>query len=332
MRAHPARIYGRAGFRRRRRRRRQLLLVAALLASALALWLVTNGEGKRDAGTSGGAAVQRAQMVRITSQGGPVLEGRADDVARATRPQLSDWLNRVPERRRARRGRASVILETDRDALELAVRKAARAGGGAVVVPERRAGAYTRLPVVKQALRNNCETAALSMLLAGSGLRVDQLELQRQVPRSGPLDPVANANGGPPIWGNPQRGYVGRPAGGGTSGGYGVYERPIRALARRRGVVLDDLTRSSPRAIYRRLLTGHPVMAWIGLSAGPYRTWRTPTGGRVIGNFGEHTVVLTGLRGDTIELNDPLVGERTTWTKRDFERMWRRLDRRALSV
>ncbi len=73
-------------------------------------------------------------------------------------------------------------------------------------------------------------------------------------------------------------------------------------------------------------------MAWIGLSAGPYRTWPTPTGGRVIGNFGEHTVVLTGLRGDTIELNDPLVGERTTWTKRDFERMWRRLDRRALSV
>lgn len=50
------------------------------------------------------------------------------------------------------------------------------------------------------------------------------------------------------------------------------------------------------------------------------------------GNLGEHTVVLTGLHGDTIRLNDPLVGERTTWVRRDFERMWRRLGSRALSA
>lgn len=267
MRAHPARIYGRAGVRRRRRRRRQLLLAAAVVAAfALAFSLTTDGEGKREAGDRGRDGVRHAQVVRISSPGGPLLERRAEDVARLTRPQLSEWLNRVPERRRAQRGRASVVLETDRNALELAAREAARGGGGTVVVRERAVGAYTRLPVVKQALRNNCETAALSMLLAGRGVDAEQRELQRRLPRSGPLDPVADPEGGAPLWGDPQRGYVGRPAGGGTSGGYGVYERPIRALARRRGVVLGDLTGSSPRAIYRRLKRGHPVMVWVGLS------------------------------------------------------------------
>ncbi|MGI8440956.1 MAG: hypothetical protein ACR2NV_12345, partial [Thermoleophilaceae bacterium] len=73
-------------------------------------------------------------------------------------------------------------------------------------------------------------------------------------------------------------------------------------------------------------------MVWVGLTDGPYKTWRTPRGDRVTGNFGEHTVVLTGLRGDTLELNDPLVGRRTTWTRDEFEQMWQRLGRRAISA
>ena len=303
-----------------------------MLVLPLALWLVMDGDAEQRGRNAGRHDVAHAQIIRIASAGRPVLERRADEVADLTRPRLSEWLQRVPERRRARRGQTSVTLETDRPALELAVRRAARAGGGTVVVPERPRASYARVPVVKQALRNNCETAALSMLLAARGVKAPQLELQRQLPRSGSLDPAEDSKGGAQVWGDPQRGFVGRPDGGGTSGGYGVYERPIKALARRRGTVLEDLSGSSPRAIYRRLLDGRPVMVWVGLSPGPYRTWRTPTGGRVTGNFGEHTVILTGLRGEAVALNDPLLGERTTWTRRDFERMWRRLGRRALSA
>lgn len=187
------------------------------------------------------------------------------------------------------------------------------------------------VPVIKQVFRNNCETASLAMLLAASGVRVDQRVLQRQVAKSGPLDPVVTGTGSW-LWGDPELGFVGRAPGGGTAGGFGVYQRPIRALARRHGVLLDDLTRRRLSTIVTRLRAGRPVIAWIGLSEGPYRRWRTPTGRRVIVNFGEHVVVLTGIKGSTVAVNDPLTGSRLTWSVSEFDRRWRLLGRRALGL
>jgi uncharacterized protein YvpB len=114
------------------------------------------------------------------------------------------------------------------------------------------------------------------MLLVAKPVRVPQLALQRQLPRTRPIDPVAGARGN--VWGDPARGFVGRPDGGGTAGGFGVYQRPTRQLAARHKVTLRDLSGRAPGAIYRSLLQGRPVMAWIGLSDGPYRTWWTQAG------------------------------------------------------
>lgn len=50
------------------------------------------------------------------------------------------------------------------------------------------------------------------------------------------------------------------------------------------------------------------------------------------GNFGEHTVVLTRIAADRLAVNDPLTGRRLSWTRAQFELMWRRLGRRALST
>jgi hypothetical protein len=41
-------------------------------------------------------------------------------------------------------------------------------------------------------------------------------------------------------------------------------------------------------------------------------------------------VGLTGVRRDTLSVNDPLAGVRTTWSR--AEPMWARLGRRALAV
>lgn len=190
--------------------------------------------------------------------------------------------------------------------------------------------AQPRVPILRQALRNNCETAALSMLLAAAGVRVAQLRLQAELPRNGPLDPVYR--GGKTIWGDPRLGFVGRAAGGGTSGGYGVYEAPIRALAARHGVNLALLTGRPASVLYRRLADGRPILVWLGLSAGPYRTWTTPLGRLVNANFGEHTAVLTGLDGDRIRVNDPIDGLRKVWTREEFEQMWALLGRRAVGL
>ena len=186
------------------------------------------------------------------------------------------------------------------------------------------------MPIVRQVYRNNCETASLSMLLASVGVRVDQRTLQRKVRRSGPLDPNVQPDGDW-IWGDPAEGFVGRPQGGGTAGGFGVYQKPIRALAAQYGVGLTDLTQQRDR-IFRELMRGRPVMSWIGLSRGPYRSWRTPDGSRVTVNFGEHVVVLTSLRGNVITVNDPLTGSRLVWTRGQFLAKWRLLGRRALGL
>jgi uncharacterized protein YvpB len=317
--------------RRRRARRAGLARLALLLAvgTAIPIAIVQFGGDDTRVRTDPGRI---AGEVRLVVDGRRLATAPSDELDAGGARSLAALLDRVPATRVVRRGPARVSLRVDRPELRRRVLRAVAAGGGTVAVPERAVASTARLPIVKQAFRNNCETAALSMLLAGRGVRVNQRTLQRQLPRSGPLDPQPSPDGGLETWGDPTRGYVGRVDGGGTAGGYGVYERPIRALARRHSVALRDLTRRAPRDVYRRLAAGNPVMVWIGLSDGPFRTWRSPAGGEVTANFGEHTVVLTGLRGNRLYVNDPLTGQRLTWTKAYFEDVWPRLGRRALSL
>ena len=312
-----------------RRRRARLRLALVLLAlGALVAGLAVGSD------RVGSPKVAEASGVVALVQGDRVV-GRADAKAMAawSTRRLERWLSgRVRPRRVERRNRARVTLRASDGDLVPRLRTIARAGGGRLQVKERFVSSTIRLPVVKQALRNNCETAALSMLLASRGVRARQLDLQEQLPRSGPRDPAPASAGGPPTWGDPQQGFVGRPEGGGTNGGFGVFERPIARLARRHGIRLEDLTRKPAGTIYRRLLRGRAVMVWIGLSEGPYMTWRTPGGEQFTGNFGEHTVVLTGIDGDRLEVNDPLPGQRAVWTRAQFTEMWQRLGRRALAA
>jgi len=292
---------------------------------AVGLWLALRSDVERTLDPA-----RATGSVRIVAGTATVREAPVTRLKTLPLRRLEQWVESVPARRRERRGFGLVTLATDREKLVRAVRRALDQGGGTVRLPERPVAAYARLPIVRQLLRNNCETAALSMLLASRAVRVNQLELQGQLPRSGPLDPEVTDQG--ERWGDPRRGYVGRAEGGGTSGGYGVYEAPVRALAAENGVRLSDLSRRPVASIYESLLAGRPVMVWVGLSEGPYKTWTTPEGQSVTGNFGEHTVVLTGIRGQSISVNDPLVGERTTWTRPYFEELWDRLGRRALGT
>lgn len=268
-------------------------------------------------------------LVQVVAGSRTLLRAKAPRLARLSPTRLAAWVGHVPQSRRERHGRATIEFATNRKALLAGVRRALRRGGGTVELPERRIAASIRLPLVKQALRNNCESAALSMMLRMKGVAADQLRLQAQLPRSGPLDPALG--GRVPVWGDPDEGYVGRADGGGASGGYGVHQAPIQRLASRHGVSLAGVP-ADPRGLYRRLFNGRAVMAWIGLSDGPFMTWRTPSGRQIRANFGEHTVVLTGVSGDSVFVNDPLSGQRLVWSRPQFETMWRRLGRRALST
>lgn len=204
-------------------------------------------------------------------------------------------------------------------------------GGGDVQAFADPYAARLPAPAVRQAQRNTCESAALHILLATLGTDVSQGRLQAALPVSGGPDPVARD--GKQIWGDPDKGYVGRPAGGGIAGGFGAYPSPVRKAAAKFDVKLQDLTGEGPAAIYRRLLSGRAVMTWIGLSDGPYARWTSPQGKAIRVNFGEHTVVLHGIdESGRLEVSNPLQGTRERWSKGKFEVLFKRLGQRAVAA
>lgn len=237
---------------------------------------------------------------------------------------------RIPDTLTEHRGSAAMYYRTDRSALKRSIRRIGE-GRDVLAVPRRFLRSTINAPVVAQKLRNNCETTALQIVLATEGVKREQLALQKDLARSGPLDPRgAGAN---MVWGDPDLGFVGRPDGGGTAGGFGVYPRPIIELAERNKVRLKNFSGASMSDVYRRLIDGKAVIAWVGLSDGPYGQWKSPEGRLIKVNFGEHTVVLTGINDEgIITVVNPLRGTKEFWSTDKFEAMWRLLGRRAIST
>ena len=299
-----------------RRRRLGALLLFGLAAAALTVALWPAGEQRQEA--------SRTVTLQVPGRKALVLEP-----SEARRIAAEQMALPVPGRRGVERGSASITYKLDRELARRQLGRAAR-GGGKVSVRERPVQVLIKAPVVRQVYPNNCETAALQMLLATRGIERDQRELQDELRRDGPLDPKS-AEDGTRIWGNPRFGFVGRPEGGRVAGGFGVYPRPLLALAGR-WVDAVNLTGRQPQAIYRRLLSGHAVLAWIGLADGPYESWRGPRGEVVTVNWGEHTVLLRGLAGDRLLVNDPLSGEKQLWSKAEFEERWALMGDRAISA
>ena len=238
----------------------------------------------------------------------------------------------LPREVHVRRGRARLVLRVAHRGLGAAIARAAARGVTRFELPLVPVSSSIALHPVRQVLHNDCEAAALSTLLAAAGVHVGQLELQEKLPVSGPLDPEPVAGSALFRWGDPEQGFVGRADGGGPEGGFGVYEPPIRALAARYGVDLVDLHGRSVAAVRAAVLAGHPVLAWVGLAAGPYLSWLTPSKQEITVNLNEHAVVLVGAGAGYVLVDNPLSGRRERWSESLFSARWRRLGRRALEL
>lgn len=269
-------------------------------------------------------------QIVITRNGVAVLRVNAST---ATRQSLTDALARkLPARGEVRRGTGRIRVQYLRaKTAERAL--ALQPLGGRIEASRRTVSARMPAPAVQQERRNTCESAALHILLSAYGKQVSQSALQAALPVSGSLDPVDGAAGVLPVWGDPDLGYVGRPDGGGVAGGFGVYPGPIIRVAKRFGVTVEDLSGRDAAAVYARLRQGRAVMAWIGLSDGPYARWTSPQGKAIRVNFGEHTVVLHGIDvNGAVEVSNPLEGTRERWTPSQFEALWNRLGHRAIAT
>jgi uncharacterized protein YvpB len=218
-------------------------------------------------------------------------------------------------------GRVSVRLAWSIPAVQRLI-AASRTTTRSVSSPARVASVELRLPAIQQVYRNDCEAAALSIFLRG---KIDQRRLQQELPIAEPFSRQTVA--GRVVWGDPEVGFVGDVRG----GGYGVYDRPLLKLARRYDHGATDLTGRPFSAVVASIIHARPVIAWIALGPSRPATWQTPRGSTIAANFAEHTIVLTGIQGQTVTYIDPWDGTRKAINLAQLRGLWRELGTRAIA-
>jgi uncharacterized protein YvpB len=240
----------------------------------------------------------------------------------AAGPRARRLVRRFLARRVVVRGRRWRMRYAWSDVDVARITRAARTTAGSVLVPGSLSAVSMGIRPIRQAYRNDCEATALAMLLGG---RLSQFRLQALFPVAKPYLPVDTARG--EVWGDPERGFVGPVRG----GGYGVYERPVLAVARRFDPGVRDLTNMPLRRVVAAVKQGRPVEAWIQFGASIPRTWTAPDGATVHANFAEHTVTLVGWRPGVLVYDNPWDGTVSTFTIPEFARLWHVLGDRAIA-
>ena len=182
------------------------------------------------------------------------------------------------------------------------------------------------VPLYHQAHRLSCEAAALRMALAYEGISTDELTLIAEM--GDDLRPARFDSRGRLIaWGDPMAAYVGNPDGRlAAYTGYGVYNEPVARAARKAGASVIASGSGlygigiAPPDIYRAILAGHPVVAWISNTyhVVPLARYVAYDGAMVRYTLTEHAVTLIGVRPDAVLINDPWFG-RAWHSKAQFE-------------
>ena len=190
----------------------------------------------------------------------------------------------------------------------------------------RSAGAITiPVPLYKQTMNLDCETASLQMALAYRGHWYSQ-SYMFQFLHADTRPPVKAADGSILQWGNPFVNFVGNVNGAEhLATGYGVYYPPVLWIANG----LGDPTATggsgySASTIYQAVATGHPVQVWVEYQwvltwNGVWKAWDNT---KIHYSLREHTVVLSGVSDTQVRVNDPWPGTQYWIDKSTFERSW----------
>ncbi|MFG3226817.1 C39 family peptidase [Kitasatospora sp. NPDC048194] len=176
------------------------------------------------------------------------------------------------------------------------------------------------VPYYSQQLNDDCEAAALRMVLAARGVTTDDQEVLDRIGVD-LAHPEFGHSG--PLSGDPFEAFVGDPDGSEEDGtGFGVYHPPVAKAARGYGLtVLEDGQDLPTATLKEHLAAGHPAIVWVDyLWRHLATTTYTAYDGRSVPYAGpaEHTVVVTGFSNGRVSLNDPARG-RTTVSEKDFE-------------
>jgi uncharacterized protein YvpB len=187
------------------------------------------------------------------------------------------------------------------------------------------------VPIYRQTRNLNCETAAMQMGLAYYGhyysqdslFAYENPDLRRATWINGTLH-----------WGDPYTNFVGDVNGSESAlTGYGVYYPVILSIARSHGVPNAYGGEGfSPATIYAELAAGHPVQIWMEArwSRPAMHTWIAWDGRAIRYSQAEHSVILTGVSGTSVRVNDDQFGSQYWVSKWTFETSWRDFNNMAV--
>ncbi|HEV1997768.1 MAG TPA: C39 family peptidase [Candidatus Dormibacteraeota bacterium] len=203
--------------------------------------------------------------------------------------------------------------------------------GGAAASPE--SPYLNPVPVYRQGMPLDCETAALQMALAYYGLNFSQQELFNQEPPD-PRPARWDSNG--MHWGDPYTNFVGDVNGSEANySGYGIYFPLIVEIARSRGEVKTRGGEGFRNVdIYNAVASGHPVVAWVEYhwARPPLGQWQAWDGRLITYSTWEHAVTISGLSDNAVLVNDPAAGDQYWVSRSTFETSWHDFNNMAVIV
>jgi uncharacterized protein YvpB len=173
------------------------------------------------------------------------------------------------------------------------------------------------VPWYHQQYNLSCEEASLSMVLAYYGHPTTEKQIFDVVG----IDMV-HYWAGKPGGGDPYVAFVGDPNGSEVQQtGYGVYWTPVRATAVHFGAPVAQAGEGiAPDTIYGAIKAGHPALVWVTFDWQPHtRNDYQAYDGMTIPYAGpeEHAMVVTGINGNSIRVNDPDRSQGRYWVPFD---------------
>jgi uncharacterized protein YvpB len=191
------------------------------------------------------------------------------------------------------------------------------------------------MPVYKQTMALDCETAALQMGLAALGHNYSQDTLFAFEPQD-KRAPVLDPNNKKRViqWGNPYTSFVGNVNGSDLGPtGYGIYYPIILSIARSHGAPASTGGEGITAAlVYEALAKGLPVLVWVETGwenaraagyTGVWTSWPDTGSKRISYSLIEHVVTLSGVSPTQVRVNDPWKSGSQYWfSKATFEASW----------
>jgi uncharacterized protein YvpB len=191
------------------------------------------------------------------------------------------------------------------------------------------------MPVNKQTMALDCETAALQMGLAALGHNYSQEALFAFEPQD-KRAPILDPNNKKRViqWGNPYTSFVGNVNGSDLGPtGYGIYYPVILSIAQSHGAPGSTGGEGITAAqVYAALAKGHPVLVWVETGwenaraagyTGVWTSWPDTGSKRISYSLIEHVVTLSGVSATQVRVNDPWKSGSQYWfSKAAFEASW----------